>query len=401
MTVLEGSRIVLAVTGGIAAYKAADLASKLVQAGATVDTITTASARLFVGDATFQALTKRPVHGQTPETWTEDFFGHITLGHDADVILVAPATANSIARLAHGLADDLLGAVALSSTAPLIVVPAMEHDMFHHPATQANLQTLVARGAIQVGPERGRLASGGTGDGRMPAVETIVGAVRKTLGRNGPLRGLRIVISAGGTQEQLDPVRFLGNRSSGLMGYALAEAAVDAGAEVRLVSGPTPLAAPFGTDIVRVETAEEMLAAVREACRGARALVMAAAVADYRPHVAQPQKIKKGADGEAISLALVRNPDILASIDEPGLVKIGFAAETNDLIANATKKLNAKGLAMIVANDAAATIGSQTSTAHILIRNRPVEHLRTMSKTDLAAIVIDRLVDLLDGTNRA
>ncbi|HKG27095.1 MAG TPA: bifunctional phosphopantothenoylcysteine decarboxylase/phosphopantothenate--cysteine ligase CoaBC, partial [Thermomicrobiales bacterium] len=235
MTVLRDARILLAVTGGIAAYKAADLASKLVQAGAVVEAVLSETARQFVGAATFEALTKRPVHGDVFEPWTETSFGHITLGHEADAIVVAPATANTIARLAHGLADDMLGAAYLSTTAPLIVVPAMEHLMYHHPATQANLATLRARGAVQVGPERGRLASGEEGDGRFPSTETILGAIRLTLGRTGPLAGKRIVVSAGGTQEPIDPVRFVGNRSSGLMGYALAQAALDAGASVRLV----------------------------------------------------------------------------------------------------------------------------------------------------------------------
>ncbi|MDP9362717.1 MAG: bifunctional phosphopantothenoylcysteine decarboxylase/phosphopantothenate--cysteine ligase CoaBC, partial [Chloroflexota bacterium] len=226
MTSLRHANVVLAVSGGIAAYKAADLASRLVQVGAVVDVILTAGAQEFVRPLTFAALTKRPVRTTPFAPWTEESSGHISLAHDADVLVVAPASANVLARIALGLADDLLGTVALSTRAPLVLAPAMEHGMFHHPATQTHLATLRGRGAIVVGPESGRLASGATGDGRLASIDRIVGTLRATLGRNGPLAGRRVVVSAGGTQEPLDPVRFLGNRSSGAMGYALAAAAV-------------------------------------------------------------------------------------------------------------------------------------------------------------------------------
>jgi phosphopantothenoylcysteine decarboxylase / phosphopantothenate---cysteine ligase len=395
MTVLRGARILLSVTGGIAAYKSADLASKLVQAGAVVDVVLSQTARRFIGAATFEALTKRPVHGDVFEPWTETSWGHISLGHETDAIVVAPATAHTIARLANGLADDMLGAAYLSTTSPLIVVPAMEHLMYHHAATQANLAILRDRGAIQVGPERGRLASGEEGDGRFPTTETIIGAIRQTLGRSGPLAGKRVIVSAGGTQEPIDPVRFIGNRSSGLMGYALAQAALDAGARVGLVTGPTHLTTPYGADLVPVSTAEEMFAALQQQVVGADALIMAAAVADFRPAEPATSKIKKSGRTGAPTIPLLRNPDVVASISSPGLVKIGFAAETDDLIENARKKIAVKGLSMIVANDATSTIGSTSSTAVLLTADGSAETLPTLPKEALAAIIVSRLAAML------
>lgn len=395
MSVLRNARILLGVTGGIAVYKAADLASKFVQAGSHVDVIMTSAARKFVGEVTFEALTKRKVHVDVFEAWTEHYFGHITLGHEADAFVVAPATANVIAHLAIGLAEDMLGTVALSTTAPLIIAPAMEHTMYHHPATQAHLATLKDRGAIIVGPDRGRLASGAEGDGRMAPVEAIIGAARLALGRQGPLAGVRVVVTAGGTHEPIDPVRFIGNGSSGLMGFALAQAAVDAGATVTLISGPTHLTPPFGVAFVPVITALDMFHAVQEATATADVLIMAAAVADYRPRDQRLVKIKKGLSDEPLVLELERNPDILASVSRPGLLKVGFAAETERLVENARAKLESKGLAMIVANDAATTIGSRTSEATLITADGSVESLPTMPKEELAAIIINRIVKLL------
>jgi phosphopantothenoylcysteine decarboxylase/phosphopantothenate--cysteine ligase len=395
VSVLSGSRVVLGVTGGIAAYKAADLASKLVQAGALVDVIMTEAATRLVGIATFQSLTKRPVHTDVFESWTDSYFGHISLGHEADAIVVAPATANSIARLANGLADDMLGAVVLSSKAPLVIVPAMEHDMFRHPATQANIAMLAARGAIQVGPESGRLASGEVGEGRMSSPETIVGALRRVLGRSGPLAGKRLVVTAGGTREPLDPIRFLGNRSSGRMGHAIAQAAIDAGAIVTLITTATELAVPYGAEHVSVQTAGEMLEAVRCAADRADILVMSAAVADFRPADAKRTKIKKQPGTEGLPLDLVRNPDIIASVTRPGLVKVGFAAETEDLIPYAAAKLAAKGLDMIVANDAESTIGSTESTAHFLFAEGEPISLPRLSKHEVAARVVTEIARMV------
>lgn len=395
MTLLKGSNVVLGVTGGIAAYKAADLASKLVQAGARVETILTRSAQEFVRPLTFSALTRQPVHSDTFEAWSEGTAGHISLGHGADALVIAPATANTIARLALGLADDLLGMVALATTAPLIIAPAMEHQMFLHPATQGHVETLRQRGATFVGPDSGRLASGEFGTGRLSPVEDIVGAVRLVLGRGGPLDGRRIVVTAAGTQEPIDPVRFIGNRSSGKMGYAIAQAALDRGGAVTLISGASSLRAPYGAEIVRVGTALEMNEAVNAATEGAAALVMAAAVADYRSAESKSQKIKKEPGQDELSIALTRNPDIVAGVNRPGLVKIGFAAETERLLEHAEAKLAAKGLAMIVANDAVSTIGSDESTATFLFPGRPVEVLTGMPKHELAGVIMDRITSLL------
>ena len=395
MSRISSARLVLGVSGGIAVYKAADLASQLVQAGARVDIVMTPSAQEFVRPLTFQVITKRPVHTGVFEAWTETSFGHITLARQADLLIIAPVSANTIARLALGFADDMLGAVALATTAPLLLAPAMEHGMYHHPATQAHLATLRSRGAEIVGPESGRLASGYQGDGRLAAVDAIVGAVRAVLGRDGPLAGKRLVVTAGGTREPLDPVRFLGNRSSGLMGYALAQAAIDRGGAVTLVTGPTHLPVPYGAEGVHVETAQEMYGAVHRAVPGADALIAVAAVADFRPDAAREHKIKKQAGQETITIELARTPDILASIDLPGLVKIGFAAETEDLLDNACAKLEAKKLAMVVANGAVATIGSQDSTAVIIRRGFPPEHMPRMPKGELAAAIVDRLLPLL------
>jgi phosphopantothenoylcysteine decarboxylase/phosphopantothenate--cysteine ligase len=385
---LSGARIVLGVTGGIAAYKAADLASKLVQAGAAVDVVMTEAATRLVGETTFQALTKRTVHTGVFEGWTETSFGHITLGHEADAIVVAPATAHSIAKLANGLSDDMLGAVALSSTAPLVIVPAMEHDMFRHPATQVNIATLKSRGAVFVGPESGRLASGEVGEGRMSAPETIVGALRQVLGRKGPLAGKRMVVTAGGTREPLDPIRYLGNRSSGRMGHALAQAAIDAGACVTLITTAVGLAVPYGVKAVNVQTAEEMFGAVQSAVVDADILTMSAAVADFRPAEAKRSKIKKQPGTGGLPLELVRNPDIVASISRPGLIKVGFAAETEDLIPYATAKLASKGLDMIVANDAESTIGQTESTAHLIFAAGDPISLPRLPKHEVAVRIV-------------
>ncbi len=395
MTLLHDARIVLAVSGGIAAYKAADLASKLTQAGATVETILTRSAQEFVRPLTLAVLTRRPVHADPFEAWTEAAAGHITLAHEADVLLVAPATANTIARLALGLADDFLGMAALATTAPLTIAPALEHQMYLHPATQAHVATLRDRGATFVGPESGRLASGEQGTGRFAPTEDILGALRVVLGHNGPLAGTHIVVTAGGTHEPLDPVRFLGNRSSGKMGYALAQSALDRGAAVTLITGPTMLRPPYGAKVVRVETAREMEHAVQNTVPTAQLLVMSAAVSDFRPSVTFDEKLKKESRGETMTIALERNPDIVAGVNHDGLVKIGFAAETERLRDHAAAKLAAKGLAMIVANDAVATIGSDDSTATLLFRDGRSEQLPVLLKEELAGVILDRAATLL------
>lgn len=395
MSAVPAPNVILAVSGGIAAYKAAEVASRLVQQGATVDAILTAGAQEFVRPLTFSALTGRAVHTDAFTPWTESNRGHITLAREADLLLVAPASASALARLAVGLADDLLGAVALSTVAPLVVAPAMEHAMYHHPATQEHLETLRRRGASVVGPERGRLASGAVGDGRLAAVEAILGTCWAILGRAGALAGRRIVVTAGGTREPLDPVRFLGNRSSGTMGFALATSARDRGAAVHLVTGPTSLPSPAGITVERVETALEMRAAVEAAVPTADALIMAAAVADFRPATPSAQKLKKGPGDTAPVIQLIRNPDILASVTAPGLIKVGFAAETENLVPNAAAKLAAKGLAMIVANDASSTVGSAEISAVILQPDTPPGRLPSMPKSELAGLILDHLLPLL------
>lgn len=409
---LQGKRIVLGVCGGIAAYKAADLTSKLQQAGALVDVVLTERAAEFVRPLTFSALSHRPVYADLWEPTGEAAARHIELGASADLLLIAPATANSIARLAHGLADDMLSAVALASPAPLLLAPAMEHHMYEHPATQANLRLLAERGATIIPPEVGHLASGEVGVGRFPETATILGYVRRLLGRGGALEGRRVVVTAGGSQEPIDPVRFIGNRSSGRMGFALAEEACDRGAEVLLIAGAVSVAAPAGIELRHAHTALEMQAAVREAATSADVLVMAAAVADYRVEQPAAQKIKKGSAAEnadgSLTLRLVRNPDILAELaDMPGiqeLVRVGFAAETADLAANAASKLAQKRLDLLVANDVSKTgsgFGTTTNEVAIVHAGGRIEHLSLQPKTAVAAAIWDRITPLLRARQSA
>lgn len=397
MNPLASASIVVAVSGGIAAYKAADLVSSLTQAGARVEVILTRGAREFIRPLTFQALTHRPVHEDLFEPWTEASLGHVSLARDTALLIVAPASANTIARLALGMADDLLGAVALATRAPILVAPAMEHHMYHHPATRGHLTTLRGWGVTVIGPTSGRLASGETGDGRLASVPEIIGAARQVLGRGGPLAGRRIVVTAGGTREPLDPVRYLTNGSSGLMGYAIARAAIDVGATVSLISTPVVLPAVVGAEMIHVGTALEMATAVDEQTARADVLVMAAAVADFRPATAAAHKVKKQGGTATMTLDLVLNPDILAGLDRPGLIKVGFAAETDDLVANARAKLDAKGLAMIVANDARDAIGSPDNEVVLLTPGAEPEYVPRMDKDDLAAILIARVGTLLAG----
>jgi len=318
------------------------------------------------------------------------------------VLVIAPVTANTIAKLAHGIADNLLCSTALACGAPLVLAPAMDAGMWEHPSVDENLGTLRQRGAILVGPGTGRLASGKIGRGRMAEVVELLGTIRLVLGRNGPLAGKRVVVTAGGTQEPIDPVRYVGNRSSGKMGYALAQAALDRGAAVTLVTTPTALPAPVGVERVDVATAQEMLAAVLAALPTCDVLVMAAAVADYRPAQAAPNKIKKGA--VSLDLCLERTPDILARVAEereeggrPAVV-VGFAAETQDLVPNAQAKLAAKRLDLIVANDVSAPdsgFGADTNRVTLLDREGHVDALPLLSKAEVAARVWERVESFL------
>jgi phosphopantothenoylcysteine decarboxylase/phosphopantothenate--cysteine ligase len=403
-------RIVIGVCGGIAAYKAVELVSRLQQAGAVVDVILSEHAEEFVRPLTFSTVSHRPVYSDLWEPSGRAAELHIELAERAELLAIVPATANTIARLAHGMADNMLTAVALATKAPVLLAPAMHHHMYTHPATQANLELLRARGAVVVEPEVGRLASGEVGIGRLPETPVLLGALSMVLGRNGDLAGRHVVVTAGGTQEPIDPVRYVGNRSSGKMGYALASEARDRGAHVTLISGPVALEAPFGVDVTRVETAAQMRDAVLAAVSQADVLVMSAAVADYRPAQVAAQKIKKeGAGmGDVFSLSLVRTPDILGDLaallgvpsGEPRhrLVRVGFAAETSDLVTYARAKLAAKHLDLLVANDvsrADSGFGSDTNKVLLFYANGETEDLPLLSKTEVAARIWDRIVPML------
>jgi phosphopantothenoylcysteine decarboxylase / phosphopantothenate---cysteine ligase len=392
MSVVTGKRIVLGVCGSIAAYKVAELARNLTLDGAHVDVILTAAARRFVGEATFQALTGRPVLSDMWELPEDGVVGHVSLGQRADAIVVAPATADAIARIAAGMADDLLTTTLLAASGPVLLAPAMNPAMYANPATQENIATLRRRGLTVIEPAIGRMAEPVVGKGRLPEPAELEGQIRALLGRAaGPLRGLRVVVTAGGTHEPLDPVRYIGNRSSGRMGYALAAEARDRGAAVTLISGPTSLRPPPAVALVPVQTALEMQEAVQRAIEDADLLIMNAAVADFRPAAASERKIKKGED-EEIQLQLVRNPDILAGIAERRhLVKVGFAAETHNLLAYAQEKIARKGLDMIVANEAVASIGAENLQA-TLLTEESVERLPLLPKEQAASAVLDAII---------
>ncbi|TAK13050.1 MAG: bifunctional phosphopantothenoylcysteine decarboxylase/phosphopantothenate--cysteine ligase CoaBC [Anaerolineae bacterium] len=400
MTPLNNKRILLGVTGSIACYKAADLASKLRQAGAEVDVILTSAATQFITPLTFQSVTGRRAYVDADLWGSEGHVLHISLAKEADLLVVAPATANTLAKLAHGIADNLLALAAVACESPLLIAPAMDGGMYHHAATQANIETLKKRGAVIVGPEEGHLASGLRMVGRMTEPAELLGHIRQTLARGGPLAGKHVVVSAGGTQEPIDPVRFIANRSSGKQGYALAQAALDLGATVTLVSGPTALAAPVGATRVDVRTAGEMLTAVLEYSRGADALVMAAAVADFRPEQIAEHKIKKGGDAPVIKLAHTADvlKEVAAQKNGRPKVMVGFAAESRDLVENAEKKLTSKGLDLIVANDvSAADAGFEVDTNRVtlLFADGSKEDLPLMGKDEMAAVILQRVAGLL------
>ena len=361
MSSLVNRCILLGVTGGIAAVKAPELVRRLREAGAEVQVVTTRAAREFVTPTALAALSGNPVRSELFDPEAEAAMPHIELARRADLLLVAPATANFLARMAAGLADDLLATLCLATRAPVVVAPAMNTAMWAHPATRANVAVLRERGVRILEPERGSLACGETGEGRMQEPAAIVAALESAFAPP-LLAGRRVLVTAGPTREPLDPVRFLGNRSSGRMGYALAEAAREAGAKVVLVSGPTAFPPPSGIEFVRVETAQAMHQAVCSRIEGIDIFIAAAAVADYRPAEVAGQKIKKQA--ETLTLRLVRNPDILAEVarrPEPPFT-VGFAAETEDLERHAQKKRLAKGVDMICANLVGPDRGFDTET---------------------------------------
>ena len=402
MNPIKDKHIILGVTGSIACYKAADLASKLTQAGALVDVILTESAVKFVQPITFQSVTGRKANVDK-DLWNDQ--GHVThigLGHAADLVVIAPATANTLAKLAHGIADNLLSVTSLAATCPLMIAPAMDGGMFTHPATQENLEILKQRGAMIVGPEEGRFASGMVGLGRMSEPLTILDEIRRVLGTDGLLAGKKVVVTAGGTQEPLDPVRYLTNRSSGKQGYALAQAAVDMGASVTLISAPTSLTPLAGADLVSVRTAAEMLDATLEHTADADILLMAAAVADFTPQSVAEEKIKKGE--ESLTLPLTRTADILLEVgsrkEKTGFPRltVGFAAESENLLANAAKKLSAKHLDMIAANDISAAdagFGVDTNRVTLLFPDGSQQPLDLMSKAEVSAAILKKCVALL------
>lgn len=409
VTLLENKRIILGVTGSIAVYKAVDLASKLTQAGAQVDVIMTDAAQRFVTPLTFQSVTGRPAY---TSMWVSEQSGalpthiaHVGLGEGADLLVIAPVTANTLAKMAHGLADNLLSVTALAARCPIMIAPAMDGGMYQHPATQENLRILQARGVILVEPEEGRFASGMVGKGRFPETSALIGHIRRALACSGPLTGRRIVVTAGGTREPLDPVRYLTNHSSGKQGYALAQAALDVGAEVTLISTVNNLPVPVGAKLVPVATAEEMLDAVQTHTIGADALIMAAAVTDFRPAEVSAQKIKKSEPGnDAPVLPLARTADILMRVKDQRAaagwprVVVGFAAESQDLLANAQAKLARKGLDLIVANDitaADAGFGVDTNRVTLLDARGGQEPLDLTSKARVAEEVIRRVRALL------
>ncbi|MBA7599404.1 Coenzyme A biosynthesis bifunctional protein CoaBC [subsurface metagenome] len=392
---VRDKNIVLGVTGSIAVYKAVEVASKLTQEGAKVDVVMTKAAQEFVTPLTFRAITNRPVATEMFDPVSEFSIEHVTLAARADLVVIAPATANVIAKLAGGIADDMLGCTVLATKAPIIVAPAMDANMYQNQITQQNIARLKERGFTFVGPGYGRLATGEIGLGRLADIEEILGTIRQVLGRRGDLAKRRIVVSAGGTQEPMDPVRHISNRSSGKMGYAIAEAARDRGASVVLVSGPTALHPPVGVEVIQVQTAVQMRDAIVDAAKQADALLMAAAVSDYRPAAAAKSKIKK--ERETLSIELVRNPDILSEV-RGDFVRVGFAAESENVVENAKVKLKGKNLDLIVANDITATdsgFGVDTNRVLIVDRQGKVKRLPLLSKLEVAHKVLDRVVELL------
>lgn len=406
LSAVQGRKIVLCVSGGIAAYKVVGVARSLTRAGADVRVVMTRSAERFVGHQTFAGVTGNPATTEMfPRGFSHSDAPHVELARGADVALVAPATANALAKMAVGLADDVFSATLLTVQCPVVVAPAMHAEMWGHPATAEHVRVLERRGAVMVGPESGELMSGDVGMGRMSEPDAILRAVSEVLARSLDLAGRRVLVTAGGTQEPIDPVRFIGNRSSGLMGYAIAREAAARGAKVTLVSGPTNLDPPATVDLVSVDTADEMRDAVLARAENADLIVKAAAVADFKPQNHAEVKLKK-ADG-APQIVLAPTPDILAELGahpelrKPGGVLVGFAAETERdverLKALARSKLASKGADVIVANEVGRShtgFGARTNQAVIATRDG-VTALGLVTKDDLARALIDRVVDFL------
>ncbi|WP_353947695.1 bifunctional phosphopantothenoylcysteine decarboxylase/phosphopantothenate--cysteine ligase CoaBC [Sporolactobacillus sp. Y61] len=394
---LSGKKIILGVTGGIAAYKSAELASRLVKSGADVQVIMSQAARKFVGSATFQALTRHSVYDSVIIDEKEGQIAHIDLADQADLVLIAPATANTIGRLAAGLSDDMLTCVTLATKAPVWVAPAMNVNMYWHPAVQKNLKTLAEFGYRIIGPDSGQLACGWTGKGRLVDPEEISRQLETffSAGSGQLLKGRQILVTAGPTRENLDPVRFFSNRSSGKMGYAIAEAAKCAGAEVTLVTGPTAIPAPKGLHVIPVLSASDMYQAVVSHYEHMDAVIKAAAVADYRPDQVSDEKIKKGTGPFIVKL--VRNPDILMELGrrKKQQVLVGFAAETDGLEEHAVEKLNKKNLDLLVGNYASDSFGKETNRVTLFFASGEREELGTLPKAEVAEKICEAVAGML------
>ena len=394
---LQGKKIVLGVTGGIAVYKAVDLASRLRKAGCEVRVVMTDHAQQFVTPLTFKEISGNAVATSMWNANQEFNVEHIALANWADAFLVAPATANILAKMACGIADDLLSTTLLAAQAPIVVCPAMNTGMYQNPATQENIAKLQERGVTVMPPAVGHLACGTSGPGRLPEPQQIVEFMSAFFaGREGDLRGLRVLVTAAGTREPIDPVRYVGNRSSGKMGYAVAQMAAERGADVLLISGPSALAAPPNVRVVNVETTNEMLEACLAAYGDVDIVIKAAAVADYRPRDVADQKIKKKTD-DALTVVMDKNPDILKTLGakKEQQVLVGFAAETQNLLANAREKVVKKNLDMIVANDvtaAGAGFNSDTNIVKFLFANGDVRELEQMPKVDVANRILDEAI---------
>ncbi len=398
MAIFSDRHILLGVTGSIAGYKAADLASKLAQAGAKVDVILTGAGQKFITPLTFQSVTGRRAYTDQDLWGNEAHVLHVYFGKTADLLLIAPCTADTMAKLAHGIADNLLTVTALAAQCPLVIAPAMDGGMFSNAVTQKNLEILKKRGAVIVGPAEGHLASGLTGTGRMVEPAEIFGQLRVVLGKNGNLAGKKIIITAGGTQESIDPVRVITNHSSGKQGYAVAQAALDNGADVCLITAPTALTPPVGARVINVNSARDMLDSVL--AEPADVLIMAAAVADFTPKTVARDKMKKR-DGIP-QIELVATADILGAVSsqQPGLfqVVVGFAAESQSLFENAAEKLKSKKLDLIVANDISAPdagFAVDTNRVIFLFANGTSELLPLMSKMDVAERIVEHISRLL------
>jgi len=397
--ILRGKLVVLGVSGSIAAYKSVELARRLTQAGASVQVVMTRSATEFVQPLTFQALTYRPVEIEMFSGIDDRAAGHVSMGIHADLIVIAPATAHVLARLAHGFADDLLATTVLASSAPVIVAPAMETHMWQNAATAANVATLRSRGVRIVDPESGELASGMTGQGRLAAIERIEEEIVAALrARSRLLAGRRVVVTAGPTLEPIDPVRVITNRSSGKMGYAVATAARDAGADVTLIAGPTALSAPPGVRLVPIETVAELRDAVVASLPDADAVVMAAAASDYAAADPSATKLKKKDIGDALTLRLVRTPDVLAAVAaarRAGTLLVGFKAETGDPVAEAGRMLKEKGLDLVVANDVSADVFGSDTDQVTFVSADGAEPLPRLAKTEVARRIVEKIAERL------